>query len=85
MGLKKRWARDTRDGVRGEWWLTADNNRSAPNRAFITFPDSNGVRVLNIWCAGSGGGANFFEHAKGTDLRALKAIGRMEAGRNLHV
>lgn len=85
MGLKTRWVRDTRDGVRGEWWLTADDRRDAPNRAFITFPDSNGDLRLNVWCKGPDGNKNFVEHAKGTDLRALKAIGRIEAVRNLHV
>lgn len=79
--LNKRWYREGYVD-RGEWWLVAPKHKRAPNRAFITWPKNNGRRKLYVWDDTKAGG-DWVEHTAASNLRALKAIGRIEAARRL--
>lgn len=82
--LKKQWAREPGRTARGEWWLIAPGHRSAPNRAYIGWPADDGTRTLYVWDYGIS--ADPWEpFLTSTNLRTLKAIGRLEAVRRLHV
>lgn len=79
MELAKRWVHSG-----GYWWLKSPDHPDLENRATIHGPTSDGYYHLEVW-----GGASPFRgwdrFAKAKNLRALKAIGRLEAARRLHV
>jgi hypothetical protein len=82
--LNKRWSRETRSDVKGEWWLVAPYHGRAPNRAYISWPDHQGTCALYIWYDEHRADP-WVLHAESQDLKALKAIGRIEAARVLNV
>jgi len=83
--LQSRWHRDLRPRVRGQWWLiTREKKDDAPNRAYIEAEA--GQWVLYVWDKHPDGiRLDWIRHAEGTDLRALKAVGRLAASQRLGV
>lgn len=78
MELAKRWVFSKQLGSKNLWLL---RGKPGPkNRAYITEPAPCGTRALYVWYDRSW---NF--HCESKNLRALKAIGRMEAARRLYV
>jgi hypothetical protein len=79
MELGKRWGRVTFSKNKGEWWLSAPGH-SYPNRAYITWPATDETRVLMLW---SDAKHDWVAYMRSDDLKALKAIGRIQAALNL--
>ncbi len=79
MELAKRWKLSG-----GYWWLVALGH-DFQNRATIHGPDREGYHHLELWVDVSRRGRQWERYAKSKNLRALKAIGRLEAARRLHV
>ena len=81
--LAKRWVHDTHKTV---WFLKA-SGCAAENRAAIVGPAKDGAYKLELWNNRpvKGWVAGWEAYMKSTDLKTLKAIGRMEAARRLHV
>lgn len=81
--LQSRWQQDLRPAAKGQWWLVAREKGVDPNRAYIEAVA--GQWVLYVWDKHPDGGLDWVKHAEGTDLRALKAIGRLAASQRLEV
>jgi hypothetical protein len=77
--LAKRWMFSRTPG--GDWLLRAKPDKAGfpNNRAYITPPDNAGIRTLYVYAP-----HKWVPHCESSDLRALKAIGRMEAARRLN-
>jgi hypothetical protein len=80
--LKSRWDLKAKPhrGVLQAWWLKRLPASPCPNRAYIGQVEDGEWR-LYIWDDRRG---TFDFHAASTDVKALKAIGRIEAGRKVN-
>lgn len=78
--LNKRWIR-TPSG-----WKLRANIEWLSNRALIRGPTRAGYYSLYIWVDKTDDGiGDWVFHMKSTDLKVVKAIGRIEAARRLNV
>ena len=79
--LSKHWKFGKNLGVKNLWLLTRTGD-APPNVAYIPEPAPCGTRELYVW---NGQTPEWEFHCESKNLRALKAIGRMEAARRLNV
>lgn len=73
--LARRWKRK----MSGTWDWVLRSPGPCDNRAFIRGPNLDGDYTLYVW-----DGWDWQKHARATNLKALKAIGRLEAARRLN-